>query len=51
MQKVYNEPKLEIISFNLEEKIMAAIEPYNAEGDFGDIDYPESMNLNDRMLE
>lgn len=50
MQKTYNEPKLEIISFNLEEKIMA-IEPYNAEGDFSGVDNPESMNLNDRMLE
>lgn len=41
MKKSYNEPKLEKVSFNVEEKIMN-IELYNAEGNFG---YVDSMNV------
>lgn len=34
MKKVYGEPKLEKINFNVEENLMS-IQPYNAGGDAG----------------
>lgn len=49
MKKLYGEPKLEKINFNVEENLMS-IQPYNAGGNAGDWG-PDSANPTVYILE